>query len=111
MSAEQLTLDAYRASDPETSRLAAAKAARHAVTDRDRAFCILVEDGPLTDYELGEAFRRRGWPIAAGNVSSGKRRGELRDAGLVEPLLDEDGRPVRRLTPNGALARVWKAVW
>jgi hypothetical protein len=108
---EQLSLDAYRSTDPETSRMAAAKAARHAATDRDRAFCILVEDGPCTDYELAAGFERRGWPIAPGNTSAGKRRGELRDAGLVAPLLDAEGKPVRRLTPNGASARVWKAVW
>lgn len=68
----------------------------------------LVAAGPagLTDFELEAVTTIK-------QTSSGKRRGELRDAGLVEPLFVPDAehpcgkRPVRRLAPSGTPSQVW----
>jgi hypothetical protein len=108
---EQLTLGAYRNSDPETSRLAAKDAAKPASLLRSRCFDLLRGAGldGYTDFELVEAYKRRygGHPQ---QTSLGKRRGELRDRGLVEAVVGADGKPVKRPAPSGSLAIVWRAV-
>ncbi len=85
-----------RTTDPETSHEAAAQAPEQRARDRDRALAALVAsaDG-LTDFELGALLGRQ-------QTSAGKRRGELRDAGLVR----DSGR--RRLAPSGSRAIVWE---
>ena len=85
-----------RATDPDTSHDAAAP---DRARDRDRAYAALHEAGiyGLTDFELGERIDRQ-------QTSAGKRRGELRDAGLV----CDSGQ--RRQAPSGSLAIVWMAV-
>lgn len=105
---EQLTLDAYRGSDPETSRLAAADAALNAGNLRAVCLRLLMDDGPATDFELAARILDAGWHVA-GQTSAGKRRLELQRAGLVEPLT-VDGEVVKRPAPSGSLAIVWKAV-
>lgn len=108
---EQLTLGAYRNSDPSTSAEAAKDAAKRAPILRSRCFDILrgAGEGGLTDFELVAAYKRRygGHPQ---QTSLGKRRGELRDRGLVEAVVGADGKPVKRPAPSGSLAIVWKAV-
>jgi hypothetical protein len=89
-----------RVTDPDTSHDAALdydEATRD--TDRARALRALREAGAegLTDYELAERIGRQ-------QNSAGKRRGELRDRGLVT----DSGR--RRPAPSGASAIVWVAV-
>lgn len=89
------TLYAARATDPETSQLAAQGDRR---TDRQRAYAILSQfpDG-LTDFELASMMGRQ-------QTSAGKRRHELMKAGLVE--FAEMWRP----SPTGSPARVWRVV-
>lgn len=89
---------AARATDPETSHQAAADAGTHARTNRAMALQLLRDhaDG-LTDFELAALSGLQ-------QTSIGKRRGELRDAGLVR----DSGR--RRAAPSGSMAIVWEAV-
>jgi hypothetical protein len=105
---EQLTLDAYRNSDPETSRLAAADAAMHARTLRGHVVRLLRELGPMTDFQIADALAAQGIPCA-GQTSAGKRRLEAQRLGDVVPLV-VDGEVVKRPAPSGSLAIVWKAV-
>jgi hypothetical protein len=89
---------AARATDPDTSWAAASDARRSASTHRIRALDALrANPAGLTDFELAELLR-------VGQTSIGKRRGELRDAGLVA----DSGR--RRPAPSGSAAIVWRAV-
>lgn len=88
----------FRRTDPGTSELAAEDALEHASTHRLR---VLEEhrrhpDG-LTDFELAAI-------LGLQQTSAGKRRGELRDAGLIE-----DSKTCRP-APSGSLAIVWRAV-
>lgn len=108
---EQLTLGAYRQSDPETSRDAAVDAANNAATLRSRCYDLLKGAGAhgLTDFELVDVYQRR-YQRPAQQTSLGKRRGELRDAGLVEACKTADGSLVKRPSPSGSAAIVWKAV-
>jgi hypothetical protein len=84
-----------RVTDPDTSHDAAAL---DRARDRDRAYAALARapEG-LTDFELGAAIGRQ-------QTSAGKRRGELRDAGLVV----DSGE--RRPAPSGSRAIVWRLV-
>jgi DNA-binding transcriptional ArsR family regulator len=86
-----------RRSDPVTSWDAAADASRKADTHRARVLATLRahRDG-LTDFELADL-------LGLQQTSAGKRRGELRDQGLVI----DSGR--RRPAPSGSLAIVWRA--
>jgi DNA-binding transcriptional ArsR family regulator len=86
-----------RRTDPATSHVAAKRATVNAGTNRALALRLLREapDG-LTDFELAE---RAGLQ----QTSIGKRRGELRDQGLV----CDSGR--RRPAPSGSPAIVWEA--
>ena len=99
-----MSAPSFRASDPETSRDAAALASLTAPTVRQRALAALRAAGAdgLTDFELAEIVGRQ-------QTSAGVRRKELERAGLVVVLLGADGRPVRRSTPSGATALVWIA--
>ena len=85
-----------RRTDPSTSHAAARDAAVHAGTLRARCYRALEAAGMagLTDAELSD---RTGLQLNSAN----KRRGELRDAGLVV----DTGR--RRPTPSGSSAIVW----
>lgn len=107
---DQMAFDftAVRASDPETSRLAAIFVFPNVEAHRARVLAALAHAGPggLTDFELEQV-------VGIKQTSCGKRRGELRDSGLVEPLHVPDlehpcgRRPVRRLAPSGTPAQVW----
>lgn len=87
-----------RATDPPTSWAAARQAAPRAGTNRALALRVLRShpDG-LTDFELADLTGMQ-------QTSIGKRRGELRDAGLVRAT------DRRRPAPSGAAAIVWEAV-
>ncbi len=88
---------AARLTDPDTSHAAAEDAQENASTHRARALALLQShpDG-LTDFELADLTGLQ-------QTSIGKRRGELRDRGLVR----DSGR--RRPAPSGSLAIVWVA--
>jgi hypothetical protein len=90
---------AVRHTDPETSRAAATDAAANAHTHRNRVLVALRDAGAdgLTDFELADR-------LGLQQTSAGKRRGELRDAGLVV----DSGR--KRPAPSGSAAIVWVAV-
>jgi predicted transcriptional regulator len=85
-----------RNTDPVTSHQAAADTARHVRADR-RHVLEIHADHPagLTDFELAAICDRQ-------QTSVGKRRGELRDAGLIEQTES------RRAAPSGSLAIVWR---
>jgi hypothetical protein len=99
----QLSLDDLprpnaRATDPWTSHAAARLAEVKAGTGRAFALDVLRRyPAGLADFELAELT---GWPLNSIN----KRRGELRDGGLVEATEET------RETPAGAKAIVWRAV-
>jgi hypothetical protein len=88
---------AVRNNDPDTSREAALARLGGKATDRRAALIEIGNVGPrgLTDFELARLINRQ-------QTSAGKRRGELRDLGLVEDSGD------RRPAPSGSSAIVWR---
>lgn len=86
-----------RRTDPDTSHMAAELATVNAKSNRMMCLRSLVEHGAATDFELADRLNVQ-------QTSIGKRRGELRDAGLVEAVRD-----TKRCTPSGAWAQVWTA--
>lgn len=82
-----------RRSDPDTSQLAAAKLRSRKVYED--VLRILRDHGAATDFEIAAR-------LGGQQTSIGKRRGELRDAGLVE----DSGQ--RRPSPSGSPAICWK---
>lgn len=88
-----------RNSDPETSHMAAAAATLKASHGRLRVLQHL-NAGPMTDFELAAS-------TGVQQTSIGKRRGECRDHGLVEAVLDR-GTAVSRKSPSGSPATVWQ---
>jgi hypothetical protein len=89
-----------RNSDPETSHAAADTAQMKASHGRLRVLQFLAADGPMTDHELAAV-------TGVIQTSIGKRRGECRDHGLVEAVLD-NGTVASRLSPSGSRATVWQ---
>jgi hypothetical protein len=84
-----------RRSDPETSWQAAYRDLRRRAGDRIRALEVhFIFPYGLTDFELGDRMGRQ-------QTSAGKRRGELRDLGLIA-----DGQFCRP-APSGSPAIVW----
>lgn len=81
-----------RKSDPDTSHAAAAKIRSRKVYEDVLA---VLREGPATDFEIAAC-------LGGQQTSLGKRRGELRDAGLVQ----DSGE--RRASPSGSPAIVWK---
>jgi hypothetical protein len=82
-----------RRTDPDTSQEAANKVrSRKVYADVLR---VLRDFGPATDFEIAAR-------LGGQQTSIGKRRGELRDAGLVA----DSGE--RRPSPSGSNAIVWK---
>lgn len=86
-----------RATDPDTSHLAAARARHTAEDDRQLVLHILADHGPCTDHEIAAHAGRL-------QTSLGVRRGELVKAGRVEWA------GYTRLSPSGSPARVWRLV-
>ena len=88
-----------RVSDPDTSHQAAKLATVNAGTNRALALEALRAAGPdgLTDFALAEI-------VGIQQASIGVRRGELVRMGLVEAT------EMRRPSPSGANAIVWRAV-
>lgn len=88
-----------RTTDPWTSHEAARRAKPKAETNRALALKALRAAGPagLTDFQLAEV-------TGVQQTSIGKRRGELVKAGLVEKVPG-----VRRPSPSGSPAQVWRA--
>lgn len=84
-----------RRSDPETSWQAAFRDLRRRAGDRIEALAVhFACPYGLTDFELGNIMGRQ-------QTSAGKRRGELRDLGLIEATA------MRRNAPSGSPAIVW----
>ena len=84
-----------RHTDPETSHKAAASHPR--LRAADRWLCLVTHyryPAGLTDFELGTLVGRQ-------QTSAGKRRGELRDMGLIRETIH------RRPAPSGSSAIVW----
>jgi predicted transcriptional regulator len=85
-----------RNTDPSTSHLAAAE--HRALRGKDRRDVLrlhALNPAGLTDFELASRMGRQ-------QTSVGKRRGELRDLGLIE---DSN---LRRRAPSQSQAIVWK---
>ena len=84
-----------RRDDPDTSWQAAYRDLSRKRTDRGLALAVhYANPHGLTDFELGDRMRRQ-------QTSAGKRRGELRDLGLVAAT------ELRRNAPSGSPAIVW----
>ncbi len=100
---EQLTFGMARATDPDTSHQAAVIAIRSAATNRELALAELAAVHPdgLTDFELADR-------TGVQQTSIGRRRGELRDAGLVERCDDGTGHTLKRPSPTGSPSIVWR---
>lgn len=91
-------MTAARLTDPDTSHEAAQLPRR---IDRDWALIALYTSKGLTDFQLATKMSSMtGRPVA--QTSAGKRRGELRDAGLVEYANE------KRPAPSGSPSRVWQ---
>ena len=87
-----------RSTDPDTSWAAAADALVNADTDRARVLEMhRAHPEGLTDFELAELMGRQ-------QTSVGKRRGELRDRGLIEHA------GFKRAAPSGSMSIVWRVV-
>lgn len=87
-----------RRTDPDTSWAAAEDASVNAATHRARVLAALrAHPDGLTDFELGDL-------LGLQQTSVGKRRGELRDKGLVFNA------GFKRPAPSGSMSIVWKAV-
>lgn len=85
-----------RNSDPETSHAAANRATISSAIDRGKVLAVHASHPEgLTDFELATIMGRQ-------QTSVGKRRGELRDLGLIEA--SESTRPA----PSGSSAIVWR---
>lgn len=89
-----------RNTDPATSHMAAADATANLKNRHYQVLMLLFVAGPLTDFELAE---RAGLQ----QTSIGKRRGECRDKGWIEPD-HVNGLQVRRPAPSGSMAQVWR---
>ena len=90
-----------RNSDPSTSFEAAKDASFKASAHRIKALQALFDFGPMTDFELANA-------TGIQQTSIGKRRKDCQDTGFVNVLTDKDGAKVKRPTPSGSNALVWK---
>lgn len=111
---DDIQVSSARRTDPETSHLAALDATPTAPTLRALALQELVRNGDgLTDFELADRLtveltaqriaRDLPPPRPVQQTSAGKRRGELRDDGLVEDA------GIRRPAPSGSASIVWRA--
>lgn len=87
---------AARNADPDTSWQAAMHNLKGRVTDRKNALAVhyASQRTGLTDFELADRMGRQ-------QTSAGKRRGELRDLGLIAAT------DHRRDAPSGSPAIVW----
>lgn len=96
-----------RRTDPPTSNGAAVYSLPNHAEGRRRALSALVAAGTngLTDHELEDATAAQGHRIK--QTSIGKRRLDLMELGLVEPVV-VDGKQLRRLTSTGATAGVYR---
>lgn len=95
---ELLAQASCRATDPTTSHQAATRAQGTAERDRDRVLAALrAHPEGLTDFQLSDLLGRK-------QTSVGKRRGELRDAGLVVAT------DLRRPSDTGSPSIVWRAL-
>ena len=87
---------AARHTDPITSHQAASRKKITAGSDRAHALIVHARHPHgLTDFELADILQRQ-------QTSAGKRRGELRDAGLIEET------EYRRNAPSGSPSIVWR---
>lgn len=85
-----------RATDPETSHQAADDAKRNVRMTRAQVLLAHASHpGGLTDYELADI-------VGLQQNSAGKRRGDLRDAGLIEAT------NIRAPGPSGSSCIVWR---
>ena len=94
-----------RATDPDTSHMAARDATANAATNLDLALMAihLAGDRGLTDFDLAAA-------TGIQQTSIGVRRGELAKAGLVVKCLRLIGGTMhkyKRPSPSGSLSQVW----
>lgn len=86
-----------RTTDPETSHAAALMSTTQKAGDQRAVLSAhyRVRGDGLTDFELAAYLGRQ-------QTSVGKRRGELRDLGLIEQT------ELRRPAPSGKSAIVWR---
>src|SRR4051812_39894110 len=96
LSPDLFSLPAYRNSDPETSRQAAARCPAIRRADLLEVLRIHAEHpAGLSDFQLADIMKRK-------QTSVGKRRGELRDMGLIVQTAE------RRPSDTGSPAICWR---
>ena len=103
MTARQLAIDPAtlaRGTDPETSREAAR---RLRARNRDAILQAIRAHGPVTYTEAGYLAGITG-------VEPARRISDLIRLGLVEPVLDDEGRELTRQLPSGRRGRLYRAV-
>ena len=71
----------------------------------ETAVLLELSKGSRTDLELAD---RLGWAPAQFDGRARKRRSDLLDAGLVEPVRLADGTVLERANPSGRKATVWE---
>lgn len=92
-----------RATDGGAARDAALAAVPRADNDRGLVLAAhFARPEGMTDHEMAQAVGRE-------QVSVGVRRGELTKTGLIAPLLDAEGRQVRRAKLPGSTVKA--GVW
>lgn len=91
-----------RASDPETSHVAAARASKGLTQTKERILALLTIKGPMDDEALVEEFSDY-YPGTATPQSIRSRRAELVRAGKVRFTGDYS------VTHTGGKSRIWEA--
>lgn len=93
-----------RTSDPSTSRIAALSQRRRG-TNLRKMLDAYAQNSDLTDVEASEL-------AGLERVEATRRASELRGAGLIEPLHDQEGKLVTRILPTnrpGMVCRITEA--
>lgn len=103
------TLGRVRHTDRDTSHQAASKLTNGKLRASQRMiYDLLVHLGPMTDDELRNEIQATG--LRASKSGPASRRHELELAGWVKPVLDDEGRTVKRLSDLGGNMTVWRPV-
>jgi hypothetical protein len=104
---KQMTLDEFMAAQPRMRLVDWSTSNDAALAVNPSAGRLLAmrtmnqHPAGLTDFELAEKTGRQ-------QTSIGKRRGECARAGLVDVVMNADGKLLKRPSPSGADALVWR---
>lgn len=103
------TRERVRPTDPDTSQEAASKLTNGKLRrSQEAVYNLLALHGPMTDDQIRGMLELSG--LRASKSGPATRRHELELAGWVKPLLDDDGKTVKRESDAGSPMTVWRAV-